>query len=168
MYEVHTGVGFFDHMLAQLARHSGMNLKLTVDGDLGIDEHHTVEDTGIALGEAIRNALGDKRGIERFGFAAPLDESLAEVALDLSGRSTLVFDCRFKRERVGELPTELVEDFFRGFADGLAATLHIRCRGRNDHHKIESIFKAVARALRQAMAIDRRRRSILPSTKGRL
>ncbi len=168
LYRIHTGIGFFDHMLAQLARHSGMNLRLVVKGDLDIDEHHTVEDTGIALGEAVRTALGDKRGIERFGFAAPLDESLAEVALDLSGRSTLVFDCPFTRERVGELPTELVEDFFHGFADGLAATIHIRCRGRNDHHKIESIFKAVARALRQAISIDRRRRSVLPSTKGKL
>ncbi len=167
-FAVRTGIGFFDHMLAQLVRHSGMDLRMTVNGDLGIDEHHTVEDTGIALGSAIRTALGDKRGIERFGFAAPLDESLAEVALDLSGRSTLVFDCPFRRERVGELPTELVEDFFHGFADGLAATLHIRCRGRNDHHKIESIFKAVARALKQAITVDRRRRTILPSTKGKL
>jgi imidazoleglycerol-phosphate dehydratase/histidinol-phosphatase len=167
-YSVKTGIGFFDHMLAQLARHSGADLVLRVEGDLEIDEHHTVEDTGIALGEAIRKALGDKRGIARFAFAAPLDEALAEVALDLSGRSVLSFSCPFKRERVGELPTELVEDFFRGFADGLGATIHIRCRGRNDHHKVEAIFKAVARALRQATTIDRRRRLVLPSTKGKL
>ncbi len=167
-YAVSTGLGFFDHMLAQLARHSGIDVSLTVKGDLFIDEHHTVEDTGIALGEAIRRALGNKRGIARFAFAAPLDEALAEVALDLSGRSHVSFDCSFTRERVGEMPTELVEDFFRGFADGLAATLHIRCRGRNDHHKIEAIFKAVAQALRRAIAVDRRRRSVLPSTKGTL
>jgi imidazoleglycerol-phosphate dehydratase/histidinol-phosphatase len=163
-----TGVGFFDHMIAQLAKHSGIDLKLSVNGDLDIDEHHTVEDTGIALGHAFRMALGSKRGIGRFGFSAPLDEALAEVSLDLSGRSYLRFSAPFRRERVGDLPTELVEDFFRAFADGLGATLHIRCAGRNDHHKIEAIFKTVARALRQAVAIDPRRRSVLPSTKGKL
>lgn len=163
-----TGIGFFDHMIAQLAKHSGIDLKLSVKGDLEIDEHHTVEDVGIALGNALRMALGSKRGIQRFGFAAPLDEALAEVSIDLSGRSYLGFSCPFRRERVGDLPTELVEDFFRAFADGLGATIHIRCMGRNDHHKIEAMFKTVARALRQAIAIDPRRRSVLPSTKGKL
>ncbi len=161
---VATGIGFFDHMLDQLAHHSGIDLSLTVRGDLEVDEHHTVEDAGIALGEAIRQALGDKHGIERF--AAPLDEALADVALDLSGRALLSSDFRFKRERVGDFPTELVEDFFRAFADGLRATIHIRCRGRNDHHKIEAIFKAVARAINNAVRINPSRRGILPSTKG--
>lgn len=167
-YEISTRIGFFDHMLAQLVRHSGVDLDLNVNGDLHIDEHHTVEDTGIALGKVLRLALGNKRGIQRFGFAAPLDEALAEVAIDLSGRSHLTFSVPFSREKVGQMPTELVEDFFHAFADGIGATIHIRCRGRNDHHKIEAIFKAVARALRQAVGIDRRRRSVLPSTKGKL
>jgi len=165
-YDIRTGIGFFDHMLAQLARHSRMDLILHTAGDLHIDEHHTVEDTGIVLGKAIRDALGSKKGIDRFAFTAPLDESLAGVSIDLSGRSFLSFDCTFTRERLGELPTELVEDFFRGLADGLAATLHIRCRGRNDHHKTEAIFKAVALALRSAIRIDRRAPSFLPTTKG--
>jgi imidazoleglycerol-phosphate dehydratase/histidinol-phosphatase len=165
-YDVSTGVGFFDHMLEQLARHSGFDIRLKAVGDLDIDEHHTVEDVGIALGEAIRQALGDKRGIERF--AAPLDESLASVALDLSGRSHLTFKCKFERERVGELPTELVEDFFGGMVQGLKATLHISCQGRNDHHKIEAIFKSCGRALKAAARIDRRRMRSVPSTKGRL
>ncbi len=168
VYRISTGLGFLDHMLDQLVRHSGIDLTLTVTGDLDVDEHHSVEDTGIALGKVLRSALGDKRGIRRFGFAAPLDEALAEVAVDLSGRSYLSFKCRFSRERVGALPTELVEDFFRGFADGLGATLHIRCVGRNDHHKIEAIFKTVAQTLRQAISIDRNRKLILPSTKGML
>jgi len=164
MHQIRTGLRFFDHMLAQLSKHSGVDLKLTANGDLEVDEHHTVEDVGIVLGEAFRKALSDKRGIERF--AAPLDESLAEVAVDLGGRSYLVFDCAFQRERVGDLPTELVEHFFRSFADGLGATIHIRCRGRNEHHKIEAIFKSTARALKQAIRIDRR--SGIPSTKGRI
>ncbi len=165
-YEISTGIGFFDHMLAQLAKHSSIDLTLTVKGDLEIDEHHTVEDTGIALGEAIRRTLGQKRGINRYGFITPLDEALAQVAIDLSGRRFCSFRCNFTRERVGELPTELVEDFFRAFADGLKATLHIRCGGRNDHHKIEAIFKATARALKQAIAIEPRSRHLVPSTKG--
>jgi imidazoleglycerol-phosphate dehydratase/histidinol-phosphatase len=166
VYAGTTSIGFFDHMLDQLAKHSLMDLTLNVVGDLHIDEHHTVEDVGIVLGEAIRKALGDKRGIERF--SAPLDESLASVVLDLSGRSYLRFKCSFRRERVGELPTELVEDFFRAFAQGLKATLHITCEGRNDHHKIESIFKAVGRALKSAAAINGRNAEAIPSTKGTL
>ncbi len=131
-----------------------------------MDEHHTIEDVGIAFGTSIRSALGDKRGIERF--AAPLDESLATVVLDLSGRSFLSFKCSFNREAVGGLPTELVEDFFHGFADGLKATLHIECHGRNDHHKIEAMFKSVGRALKAAIALDRRSARSVPSTKGLL
>jgi imidazoleglycerol-phosphate dehydratase/histidinol-phosphatase len=165
-YEVLTGIRFFDHMLAQLAKHSGMDTVIKAQGDLDVDEHHTVEDVGIALGTAIRNSLGDKRGIERF--AAPLDEALATVVLDLSGRSFLSFKCEFKREFVGQLPTELTEDFFRAFADGLKATLHIECHGRNDHHKIEAMFKAVGRALKSAVALNPRAVQRVPSTKGSL
>ena len=167
-YEVHTGIGFFDHMIAQLAKHSGIDLALNVGGDLHIDEHHSVEDAGIVLGEVLRQALGEKRGIKRYGFTAPLDEAVANVVLDLSGRRFLSFSCKFSRSQVGGLPTELVEDFFRALADGLQATIHISCRGRNDHHKIEAIFKSFARALKQAIQIDERRRNFLPTTKGKL
>jgi imidazoleglycerol-phosphate dehydratase/histidinol-phosphatase len=167
-FDIQSGVGFFDHMLAQLSKHSLIDIDLAVKGDLHVDEHHTVEDAGIALGQALRQALGDKRGIERYGFLLPMDESLAQVALDLGGRTFLLFTGAFERERVGELPTELVEDFFRGFADGLRANLHITVTGRNDHHKIEAIFKSVARALKQAVALDPRAPSQLPSTKGSL
>jgi imidazoleglycerol-phosphate dehydratase/histidinol-phosphatase len=167
-YEVSTGLGFFDHMLAQLSKHSLIDIKLSVKGDLHVDEHHTIEDTGLALGEAVRQALGDKRGLERYGFLLPMDESLAQVAIDLGGRPYFLFQGAFERERVGEFPTELVEDFFRAFADGLRANLHITVQGRNDHHKIEAIFKGVARALKQAVAIDPKASSSLPSTKGSL
>lgn len=165
-YTIHTGIGFFDHMLTQIAKHSLIDVKLTVQGDLHVDEHHTVEDTGLALGEVIRKALGDKKGIERYGFVLPMDESQATVAIDLGGRPYFRFEGTFEREKVGELPTELVEDFFRAFADGLRANLHISFDGRNDHHKIEAIFKAVARTLKQAVAIDKRAASSIPSTKG--
>lgn len=165
---IHTGLRFFDHMLEQLACHSGMDIVIRARGDLDVEEHHIVEDTGILLGEAIRKAMGNKRGMGRFGFVAPLDEATAEVVLDLCGRSFLTFNCALKREKVGDLPSELVEDFFKAFADGLGATLHISCRGRNDHHKIEAIFKSTARALKQAVGIDWCRISKLPSTKGRL
>jgi len=164
MHRIATGIGFFDHVLSQLAKHSGMDITMKARGDLEVDEHHTVEDAGIALGTAIRSAIGDKRGIERF--AAPLDEALARAVLDLSGRSFLSFRCEFRREFVGELPTELVEDFFRGFADGLKATIHIECHGRNDHHKIEAIFKSVGRALKTAVRVDARLAGQVPSTKG--
>ena len=167
-YTIDTGIGFFDHMLAQLSRHSLIDLKLTSKGDTHVDEHHTVEDTGLALGEAIRQALGDKRGIERYGFLLPMDESLAQVALDLSGRPYFAFSGEFEREKVGEFPTELVEDFFRAFSDGLRANLHITVQGRNDHHKIEAIFKSVARSLKQAVAVDQRSPGLPPSTKGTL
>lgn len=165
-FAIKTGVGFFDHMLSQLSKHSMIDITVGVEGDLHVDEHHTVEDTGLALGDAIRQALGDKRGIERYGFLLPMDESLAQVALDLSGRPFFAFEGTFEREKVGEFPTELVEDFFRGFSDGLRANLHIKVQGRNDHHKVEAIFKAVARSLKQAVAIDQRAATILPSTKG--
>jgi imidazoleglycerol-phosphate dehydratase/histidinol-phosphatase len=141
-------------------------MKIEVQGDLHVDEHHSVEDTGLALGNAIRQALGDKRGIERYGFLLPMDESLAQVALDLGGRPFCKFKAQFDREKVGEFPTELVEDFFRAFADGLRANLHITVAGRNDHHKIEAIFKATARALRQAVAQNEQNADVLPSTKG--
>jgi imidazoleglycerol-phosphate dehydratase/histidinol-phosphatase len=162
-HTISTGIGFFDHMLAQLSKHSLIDLKLYARGDV-----HTVEDTALALGDAIRQALGDKRGIERYGFLLPMDESLAQVALDLSGRPYFVFNGDFEREKVGEFPTELVEDFFRAFADSLRANLHITVQGRNDHHKIEAIFKSVARALKQAVALDKRSGGSLPSTKGTL
>jgi imidazoleglycerol-phosphate dehydratase/histidinol-phosphatase len=165
-YTIDTGIGFFDHMLAQLSRHSLIDMRLTSKGDVQVDEHHTVEDTGLALGEAIRQALGDKRGIERYGFLLPMDESLAQVALDLSGRPYFAFSGTFEREKVGEFPTELVEDFFRAFADGLRANLHITVQGRNDHHKIEAVFKSVARTLKEAIALDQRSPGLLPSTKG--
>ena len=164
--DISTGIGFFDHMLDQLARHSKVDMVVRARGDLQIDEHHTVEDVGIVLGEALRKALGDKRGVERF--SAPLDETLASVVLDLSGRAHLSFRCTFRRENVGGLPTELVEDFFHGFVQGLKATLHISCKGRNDHHKIEAIFKSVGRALKSAMALDVRGPATVPSTKGLL
>ena len=165
-YRINSGIGFFDHMLAQLSKHSGIDINIDVQGDLHVDEHHSVEDTGLALGDAIRQALGNKRGIERYGFLLPMDESLAQVALDLGGRPFCSFTASFERERVGEFPTELIEDFFRAFADGLRANLHITVSGRNDHHKIEAIFKAVARTLRQAVAQNAQHTGVLPSTKG--
>jgi len=161
-----TGVGFFDHMIDQIARHSMVDIDLRIGGDLHIDEHHTVEDAGIALGEALRSALGDKKGIARFGSSAPLDEAKAEVVLDLSGRPLLVFEASFRREKVGEMPTELVKEFFKGLSDGLRATLHISVRGENDHHQIESIFKSFALALRRAIQRDLAALDRIPSTKG--
>lgn len=161
--EVHTGIGFFDHMLEQLGKHGGFALRVRCQGDLQIDEHHTVEDCGIAIGQALKEALGDKRGIGRYGFALPMDETLAQAALDLSGRAFFVFDGRFPRERVGELPTELVGHFFRSLSDALLANLHLQVSGDNAHHMVEACFKVVARSLRQAL---RREGSELPSTKG--
>jgi imidazoleglycerol-phosphate dehydratase/histidinol-phosphatase len=153
-------------MLALLSKHSGIDIKIKVQGDLQVDEHHSVEDAGLALGEAVRQALGDKRGMERYGFLLPMDESLAQVALDLGGRPYCKFKTKFSRDIVGEFPTELVEDFFRAFADGLRANLHITVTGRNDHHKIEAMFKATARSLRQAVSRCEQNAGVLPSTKG--
>jgi imidazoleglycerol-phosphate dehydratase / histidinol-phosphatase len=166
VYKISTGIGFFDHMLELLSKHSGIDMKIKVQGDLQVDEHHSVEDTGLAIGEAIRQALGDKRGIERYGFLLPMDESMAQTALDLGGRPFCKFEVRFKRDKVGEFPTELAEDFFRALADGLRANLHIAVTGRNDHHKIEAMFKSVARTLRQASARCEQNANVLPSTKG--
>lgn len=163
--DVRTGLGFFDHMLAQLGTHAGIALRLRCDGDLEVDEHHVVEDCALALGAALREALGDKRGIGRYGFTLPMDESVAEATLDLSGRAFFAFDGAFARERVGDLPTELVPHFFRSLADGAGMALHLRVRGENEHHKVEACFKAVARALRQAV---RREGAQLPSSKGTL
>ena len=160
-----TGLPFFDHMLEQIGKHGGFALSVEVDGDLHIDEHHTVEDTGLALGQALREALGDKRGIGRYGFLLPMDETLAQAALDFSGRPYFVFDGEFERERVGDLPTELVPHFFRSLCDASGINLNLRVHGENDHHKIEACFKAFARALRQAI---RREGAELPSTKGML
>ncbi len=158
-----TGIGFFDHMLEQLAKHGGFALELACEGDLHIDEHHTVEDCALALGEALRRALGDKAGIARYGFLLPMDESRAQVAIDLAGRPYIAFEGKFARERVGELPTELVPHFFRSLAESLGAAIHVSVTGENSHHMIEACFKGVGRALRPAM---RREGSDLPTTKG--
>ncbi|HEY5780728.1 MAG TPA: bifunctional histidinol-phosphatase/imidazoleglycerol-phosphate dehydratase HisB [Lysobacter sp.] len=162
---ISTGLGFFDHMLEQIGKHGGFALELECQGDLHIDEHHTVEDSALALGQALREALGDKRGIGRYGFTLPMDESLATAALDFSGRPYLVFSGRFARERVGDLPTELVPHFFRSLCESAGLNLNLNVQGDNDHHKVEACFKATARALRQAV---RREGSELPSTKGML
>jgi imidazoleglycerol-phosphate dehydratase / histidinol-phosphatase len=158
-----TGIGFYDHMLEQVARHGGFALELTCVGDLRIDEHHTVEDCALAFGQALRQALGDKVGIARFGFLLPMDEARAQVAIDLSGRAFSVFDGRFGRESVGGLPTELVPHFFRSLADSLGAAIHVQVQGENSHHMVEACFKATGRALRQAIRIES---TELPSSKG--
>jgi imidazoleglycerol-phosphate dehydratase/histidinol-phosphatase len=160
-----TGLGFFDHMLEQLGKHGGFKLDVECAGDLHIDEHHTVEDVALALGQALKQALGDKRGIQRYGFLLPMDEADAEVSIDLGGRPFLVFEAQFPRDRVGDLPTELVPHFFRSLAETLGAAIHVRVRGENTHHMVEVSFKAVARALRQAF---RREGDELPTTKGTL
>ena len=162
-----TGIGFFDHMLDQIARHSGIDLDITVEGDLHVDEHHTVEDTAIALGEALRKALGDKRGIERYGFVLPMDDCLCTVAVDFGGRPWLVWDAQFKRERIGDMPTEMFMHFFKSLSDNALMNLFIRAEGINEHHKIEGIFKGLARALHQAIKRDPLHFT-LPSTKGTL
>jgi imidazoleglycerol-phosphate dehydratase / histidinol-phosphatase len=158
-----TGIGFFDHMLEQLARHGGFALELDCRGDLAVDEHHSVEDSALALGQALRAALVDKRGIARYGFLLAMDEAEAQVALDLSGRAYFVFEGRFARAAVGGLPTELVPHFFRSLADALGCALHLTVRGENTHHMVESCFKGVGRALRQALRIEG---TALPSSKG--
>ena len=167
-YDVATGVGFFDHMLEQLSRHSLIDLHVRTEGDLHIDQHHTVEDTGLAIGEALAQALGDKRGIRRYGDAlSPMDETLTRVALDISGRPWLVWKTEFTQKRLGEMDTELFEHWFHSFAQAAGITLHVETlHGRNNHHIIESAFKGLARAVRQAVEIDPRKADAVPSTKG--
>ncbi len=162
---IKTGLAFFDHMLDQLAKHSGIDLGLTCEGDLEIDEHHTMEDTAIALGEAFTRALGDKRGIDRYGFLLPMDDCLAQVALDFGGRSWLVWKVKFDRNRIGDVPTEMFEHFFKSFTDAARCNLNIKARGKNEHHKIEAIFKAFAKAIKMAVKRDINNNN-LPTTKG--
>ncbi|MDP1842063.1 MAG: imidazoleglycerol-phosphate dehydratase HisB, partial [Sediminibacterium sp.] len=162
---IHTGLGFFDHMLEQIARHGKMDLAIETKGDLHIDEHHTIEDTGIALGEAFAMALADKRGMERYGFALPMDEAEAKVLIDFGGRNWIVWNAEFKREKVGEMPTEMFFHFFKSFSDGSKCNLNIECKGDNEHHKIEAIFKAFAKAIKMAVKRDPLSNQ-LPSTKG--
>ena len=163
--EISTGIAFFDHMLDQIARHGQMDLEVNVDGDLEVDEHHTIEDTAIALGEVYAKALGNKLGIERYGFCLPMDDCLAQVAIDFGGRNWLVWDADFKREMVGKMPTEMFYHFFKSFTDGAKANLNVRAEGTNEHHKIEAIFKAFAKAIKMAVKRDTEK-MILPSTKG--
>lgn len=167
MVDIATGIAFFDHMLEQIARHGQMDLKITTKGDLQVDEHHTIEDTMIALGEVFALALGDKKGIERYGFCLPMDDCLAQVALDFGGRSWLVWEADFKREMIGKMPTEMFEHLFKSFCDGAKCNLNIKAEGKNEHHKIEAIFKAFAKALKMAVKQDASK-MILPSTKGML
>ena len=165
--QIDTGIAFFDHMLDQLARHGGVDLNIKTTGDLEVDEHHTIEDTAIALGESFARALGDKKGIERYGFTLPMDDSLAQVALDFGGRSWLVWEAEFKREMIGQMPTEMFYHFFKSFVDGAKANLNIKAEGMNEHHKIESIFKGFAKVIKMAIKRDADK-MILPSTKGTL
>ena len=165
--EISTGLGFFDHMLDQSGKHSGMDLTVRVKGDLEVDEHHTIEDTAIALGEALSKALGDKRGIERYGYCLPMDDCLCSVALDFGGRPWLVWDAEFRREKVGDMPTEMFLHFFKSLSDAARMNLNIRAEGVNEHHKIEGIFKALARSIKMAIRRDIYRFE-LPSTKGAL
>ncbi|MCY7420304.1 MAG: bifunctional histidinol-phosphatase/imidazoleglycerol-phosphate dehydratase HisB [Chitinophagaceae bacterium] len=162
---IHTGLGFFDHMLEQIARHGKLDLSIQTQGDLHIDEHHTIEDTGIALGEAFALALVDKRGMERYGFALPMDEAEAKVLIDFGGRNWIVWNAEFKREKVGEMPTEMFFHFFKSFSDAAKCNLNIECKGDNEHHKIEAIFKAFAKAIKMAVKRDAFS-NYLPSTKG--
>lgn len=163
--DIYTGIGFFDHMLEQIARHGNMDLNIQVKGDLHIDEHHTIEDVAITLGEAMHQALGDKRGIERYGFLLPMDDCLAQVAIDFGGRSWLVWDAEFKREKIGEMPTEMFYHFFKSFSDAAKCNLNIKAEGTNEHHKIEAVFKAFAKAIKMAVRRDVNNMQ-LPSTKG--
>ena len=163
--DIKTGLAFFDHMLDQLARHGQMDLMIKVNGDLEVDEHHTIEDTGIALGEVFHAALGNKLGIERYGFCLPMDDCLAQSAIDFGGRNWLVWDADFKREMVGDMPTEMFHHFFKSFTDGAKANLNIKAEGTNEHHKIEAIFKAFAKSIKMSVKRDVEK-MVLPSTKG--
>ncbi|SHG32410.1 imidazoleglycerol-phosphate dehydratase [Salegentibacter echinorum] len=165
--KISTGISFFDHMLDQIARHGQMDLEIQVKGDLEVDEHHTIEDTAIALGELFSKALGDKLGIERYGFCLPMDDCLAQVAIDFGGRNWIVWEADFKREMVGKMPTEMFYHFFKSFTDGAKANLNVKAEGQNEHHKIEAIFKAFAKAIKMAVKRDAEK-MILPSTKGML
>ena len=165
--KISTGLAFFDHMLEQIAKHGNIDLEIDAKGDLQIDEHHTIEDVGIALGEAIAKALGDKRGIERYGFCLPMDDCLAQVALDFGGRNWIVWESEFKREKIGEMPTEMFFHFFKSFSDASKCNLNIKAEGQNEHHKIEAIFKAFAKSIKMAVKQDADNMS-LPSTKGML
>ncbi|APF19128.1 Imidazoleglycerol-phosphate dehydratase [Caldithrix abyssi DSM 13497] len=165
MFALQSGIGFFDHMLELFAKNAGFDLSGTLQGDLHVDEHHLVEDTALVLGEAVRKGLGDMRGVQRYGFVLPMDESLARVAIDFCGRSTLVWKAKFRREKIGDMPTELFEHFFKSFAESAKCALHIKVKGENEHHKIEAVFKAFGRALKQAVKRDAERMEI-PSTKG--
>jgi imidazoleglycerol-phosphate dehydratase/histidinol-phosphatase len=165
--DIKTGLAFFDHMLDQLARHGQMDLTIKVNGDLEVDEHHTIEDTGIALGEVFAKALGNKLGIERYGFCLPMDDCLAQAAIDFGGRNWLVWDADFKREMVGDMPTEMFHHFFKSFTDGAKANLNVKAEGTNEHHKIEAIFKAFAKAIKMSVKRDVEK-MVLPSTKGLL
>lgn len=163
--KISTGLGFFDHMLEQIAKHGLVDLDISCEGDLHIDEHHSIEDVAISLGEAISKALEDKVGIQRYGFTLPMDETIATIALDLSGRPYFVFDGSFEREKVGDFPTEMIEHFFYSLAINMQATLHISVEGENDHHKIEGCFKGFARCLRAAVSRSERNANVLPTTK---
>lgn len=163
--QISTGLAFLDHMLDQLSKHSGCDLTITTAGDLQVDEHHTIEDSALALGEAFRKALGDKRGIERFGYTVPMDDSLASVAIDFGGRNWLEWDVKFNREKIGDFPTEMFRHFFKSFTDGAQCNMHIQAKGENEHHKIEAVFKAVAKAIGMAIRQDKQNQDI-PSTKG--
>jgi imidazoleglycerol-phosphate dehydratase/histidinol-phosphatase len=165
--EISTGIAFFDHMLDQIARHGQMDLRINVKGDLEVDEHHTIEDTAIALGEVFSKALGNKLGIERYGFCLPMDDCLAQVAIDFGGRNWIVWEAEFNREMVGKMPTEMFYHFFKSFTDGAKANLNVKAEGQNEHHKIEAIFKAFAKAIKMAVKRDAEK-MILPSTKGML
>jgi imidazoleglycerol-phosphate dehydratase/histidinol-phosphatase len=165
--KIDTGLAFFDHMLEQIAKHGGLDLSIQVKGDLKVDEHHTIEDTGIALGEAFAMALGNKKGICRYGFLLPMDDCLAQVAMDLGGRSWLLWEAEFNREKIGEMPTEMFMHFFKSFSDAAKCNLNIKAEGQNEHHKIESIFKAFAKVLKQAIKRDVNNMN-MPSTKGML
>jgi imidazoleglycerol-phosphate dehydratase/histidinol-phosphatase len=163
--DIHTGLNFFDHMLDQIARHGGLDLSIQTKGDLHIDEHHTIEDTGIALGEAFAKAIGNKLGLERYGFCLPMDDCLAQAAIDFGGRSWIVWDAAFSREKVGDVPTEMFYHFFKSFSDAAKCNLNIKAEGQNEHHKIEAIFKAFAKAIKMAIKRDPEK-LVLPSTKG--
>jgi len=163
---IQTGLGFFDHMLEQISKHGNIDLIVNVDGDLKVDEHHTIEDVAITLGEAFFNSLGSKKGIERYGFVLPMDDCLAQVAIDFSGRPWLVWEAEFKREKIGDMPTEMFKHFFKSFSDHAKCNLNIKAEGENEHHKIESIFKAFAKSLK--MAVSKTNNYSIPSTKGSL